>query len=263
MTLRTLLYHDVVPEDRWSTSGFSGVDADIYKLSLADFIDHLDRLRHAGFAPSTLGASQAPVQTLTFDDGGGSALEIIAPELERRGWRGHFFVTTGRIGTPGFLAAAEVHELGARGHLVGSHSVTHPLAMATCPTDQITREWRLSLDQLAEVLGTRPTVASIPGGWYSRPVAEAAGAAGLRYLFTSEPTPRPWRVGPVTCLGRYAIRRGMPPEAAVAFGLGGGLWPLRERVSWTLKKAAKRALGTRYADLRREMIERSAVAREP
>jgi peptidoglycan/xylan/chitin deacetylase (PgdA/CDA1 family) len=255
MTQRALLYHDVVHDDRWSTSGFSGGDADIYKLSLPDFIEHLDRLRHAGFAPSTIGDGPVPAHILTFDDGGVSALDVIAPELERRGWRGHFFVTTGRIGTPGFLDETKVRELGARGHSVGSHSVTHPTAMAACLSEQLTREWRLSLDHLADVLGSRPTVASIPGGWYSRPVAEAAAAAGFRYLFTSEPTPRGWQVGRVTCIGRYAIRRGMPPEAAVGFGLGRGVWPLREQFAWMLKKTAKRALGTRYADLRREMLK--------
>ena len=259
MTLRALLYHDVVPEGRWNASGFCGSDADIYKLSLADFIEHLDRLRRAGFAPSTIGDGPAPTQILTFDDGGASAAEIVAPELERRGWRGHFFVTTGRIGTPGFVGEAQIRELRARGHVVGTHSVTHPIAMAACSPAQLAREWRLSVERLAEVLGSKPSVASIPGGWYSRPVAEAAAEAGLRYLFTSEPTPRAWQVGRVMCLGRYTIWRGMPPEAAVAFGLGRGLWPLRQQVGWALKKAAKRLLGARYTDLRRELLEKRGL----
>jgi peptidoglycan/xylan/chitin deacetylase (PgdA/CDA1 family) len=261
MLQRALLYHDVVPDGCWSSSGFGGGDADIYKLLPADFVDHLDRLRHAGFAPATLGSGRQPAHSLTFDDGGASAVEIIAPELERRGWRGHFFVTTGRIGTPAFLNAAQVRELHARGHVVGSHSVTHPTAMAACPREQLVREWRLSLDHLADLLGTRPAVASIPGGWYSRAVAEAAAASGVRYLYTSEPTPRAWQVETVTCLGRYAIRRGVPPAAVVAWGVHGGLWAVRERATWMLKKVAKRTLQRRYVDLRRTMLDGRAPAR--
>jgi hypothetical protein len=46
---------------------------------------------------------------LTFDDGGASALHPTADLLERRGWSGHFFVTTRRIGTPGFLDFWQLH----------------------------------------------------------------------------------------------------------------------------------------------------------
>src|ERR1039458_5638385 len=31
--------------------------------------------------------------------------------LEDRGWRGHFFITTDRIGTPGFLTESELRDL--------------------------------------------------------------------------------------------------------------------------------------------------------
>jgi peptidoglycan/xylan/chitin deacetylase (PgdA/CDA1 family) len=250
---RTLLYHDVVLDGRSAASGFVGPDAEVYKLSSTEFIDHLDRLRAAGFSPSTIGDPE-PGHMLTFDDGGQSAFEFIAPALERRGWRGHFLVTTGCIGTAGFLDAQGIRALHARGHVVGAHSATHPLAMATLSESELAHEWRLSVAHLTEILGTPPVVASIPGGWYSRQVAQTAGTAGLRYLFTSEPTSRAWRVGPVLCLGRYTIWRGMPPDAAVALATGRGLWPLRQRLSWTSKKAAKHFLGPSYTSLRRRLF---------
>jgi peptidoglycan/xylan/chitin deacetylase (PgdA/CDA1 family) len=251
---RTLLYHDVVLDDRRETSGFSGPDADVYKLPPAEFIDHLDWLRAAGFSPSTIGERALPANMLTFDDGGRSAVESIAPELERRGWRGHFLVTTGYIGTEGFLDARGIRALHAGGHVIGVHSATHPLAMATLSEPELAREWRLSVAHLTEILGTPPAAASIPGGWYSRQVAQAAGSAGLRYLFTSEPTVRAWTVGPVLCLGRYTIWRGMRPSVAVALATGRGVWPLRQRLSWTSKKVAKQLLGRSYTDLRRRLF---------
>jgi peptidoglycan/xylan/chitin deacetylase (PgdA/CDA1 family) len=251
---RTLLYHDVVLDDRSGTSGFAGPDADVYKLSAAEFTDHLDNLRAAGFSPSTIGGRAEPEHMLTFDDGGQSAIDLIAPALERHGWRGHFLVTTGCIGTEGFLDVQGIRALHTRGHVVGAHSATHPLAMATLSESELAREWRLSVAHLTEILGMPPAVASIPGGWYSRQVAQSAAAAGLRYLFTSEPTSRAWRVGPVLCLGRYTIWRGMPPAAAVALATGRGLWPLRQRLSWTSKKAAKHFLGPSYTSLRRRLF---------
>jgi peptidoglycan/xylan/chitin deacetylase (PgdA/CDA1 family) len=247
---RTLMYHDVVLEDRWDSSGFSGPDADIYKLSLGEFVDHLDRLQTSGFSPGIITSAQLPARMLTFDDGGASAAAVIAPELERRGWRGHFFVTTGRIGSDGFLDARQIRALHDRGHVVGVHSVSHPLAMATLRRHEILREWRQSLAHLTELVGSTPVTASIPGGWYSSAVAQAAAAAGLRYLFTSEPTARPWRVDGVLCLGRYSIWRGMRPDGPVGLAMGRGIWPLRQRMIWTGKKVVKHALGRSYVDIR-------------
>ena len=247
---RTLLYHDVVLDDCWDSSGFAGPDADIYKLSLGEFVDHLDRLQATGFSPGIITDTHLPARMLTFDDGGASAVEVIAPELERRGWRGHFFVTTGRIDSDRFLDARGIRALHERGHVVGAHSVSHPLAMATLPTHEILREWRLSLAHLTELIGSPPVAASIPGGWYSSAVAQAAGTAGLRYLFTSEPTAKTWRVDGVLCLGRYAIWRGMQPDVPVALAMGRGVWPLRQRLIWTGKKVVKHVLGRSYIDIR-------------
>ena len=114
-----LIYHDVVTESQQDECGFPGPVAARYKLDPERFEAHLDAIAETGVTVGLIGdGSQA---ALTFDDGGSSALAA-AHALERRGWRGHFFVTTGRIDTPGFLTAAQVRELAERGHTVGSHS---------------------------------------------------------------------------------------------------------------------------------------------
>ena len=73
---------------------------------------------------------------ITFDDGGVSALQTTADLLEKYGWRGVFFVTTDRIGTPTFLNADHVRELHRRGHVIGSHSCSHPERMSCCGPEQ-------------------------------------------------------------------------------------------------------------------------------
>ena len=255
MRMRTLLYHDVVADGQWSASGFPGGDAAIYKLTRDAFFSHLARLhasRHQARLIEEASADRSFV--ITFDDGGVSAADTIAPALERFGWRGYFFMTTGRIGAPGFLDPRQLRELAGRGHIIGSHSDTHPLRMSSCSRAQLVREWQVSVDRLADILGERPHTASIPGGAFSAAVARAAGDAGIRVLFTSEPTPQPWKIGDVTCMGRYTVWRGMGPDVAVAFASGRGVEPLRQRLFWDTKKIAKNVFGPAYQRLRERLL---------
>lgn len=255
MLTPTLLYHDVIRNGDWAGSGFTEPGAAVYKMTREDFIEHLDRLAALGAAPLLAGEmDRKGGWRLTFDDGGISALTEIAPLLAVKGWKAHFFMTTGSLGNPGFLDEAGLRELAAAGHTIGSHSVTHPLSMASCSPRQLETEWRESTETLAGILGSLPGIASIPGGAYSRAVAEAAGKAGIRVLFTSEPTARPWEVDGVTCLGRYTLWRGMTPEIALACARDRGLWPLRQRLAWNSRKLFKKALGPAYLVLRGRLL---------
>ena len=254
MPIRTLLYHDVVEAGRYGDSGFDAGDADIYKLTRTAFAAHLAQLATMGTSPQLAPFAPSAGWMITFDDGGASALDVIAPALEARGWRGHFFMTTGWLGESAFLSEDGLRELEARGHVVGSHSHTHPLAMASLSRTELLREWRESSEMLAGVLGKRPSVASIPGGAYSRTVAETAGEAGVRVLFTSEPTARVWQVGPVTCYGRYTVQHRTPPDTAVAYATGRGIAGVRQRLAWDGKKIVKAACGPAYRELRRRLL---------
>ena len=129
----SLLYHDVVRGDP-AGSGFRSADADSYKLDEARFTAHLDRIAAIRSASVQLvtpagdperRAGAAPV-LLPVDAGGVSAAEPTTQLLEARGWRGHFYIVTARIGEPGFLTREQIRSLHDRGHHVGSHSHTHP-----------------------------------------------------------------------------------------------------------------------------------------
>src|SRR5207249_2262720 len=82
---------------------------------------------------------------------------------------------------------------------------THPHIFREQTLDQMVGEWRTSCDRLADLLGEPCTVASVPGGDISPVVLQSAAVAGLHYLFTSEPTPVPERVGGCWVLGRYCL----------------------------------------------------------
>lgn len=254
--MRALTYHDVVPAARREEVGFPGTLAARYKLEPEAFEAHLDALAATGLKVAPLDAG-APLTelTLTFDDGGGSALHI-ADALERRDWRGQFFITTARLDSPGFLSSEQAGQLAQRGHLVGSHSHTHPTYMGRLTYLQLQGQWTRSRELLGEILGAPPRTASVPGGYLSGAVVEAAADAGYELLFTSEPTSRA-RNGTLAVHGRYTIWATTPASTAARYARGETLACSRLWLEWNAKKLAKQINPSVYEALRRVRARRS------
>jgi peptidoglycan/xylan/chitin deacetylase (PgdA/CDA1 family) len=251
----TLLYHDVVAEDRaGDASGFPGGAAGLYKLTVSAFEQHLEALRSLGVGAPALATGRGGAFMLHFDDGGTSALELIAPRLEAVGWRGHFFVPTRYLGTSGFLDAEGVRELHRRGHVVGSHSWSHPERMADLPYRQIVEEWRRSRQDLEDIVGVSITIASVPGGFYSREVARAAGDAGVRILFNSEPVMTPEDIGGVEVWGRFNVNRRTPPSSAAGLVRGDVHLRASQYLLWNAKKVGKSFFGPVYRRVRELLL---------
>lgn len=247
------MYHDLVADDDTSASGFTGAAADRYKQTPDNFESHLDLIesrcstnKRPVRVDQALTASAGELPWLaTFDDGGVSAIDAAA-RLERRGGVGHFFVTTSRIGTDGFLDADQIRILHSNGHIVGSHSHTHPAPISALDDECLNAEWQNSVQILTEILDAPVTVASVPGGYYSRRVVQSAEAAGIRTLFTSEPTSFVVQVGSCTVLGRFAILRQTSAATAAAYARGELSTCIRQRIAWDSKKLVKRVLGATY-----------------
>ena len=191
---------------------------------------------------------------LTFDDGEAGAYTYAAPALERLGWRGHFFVTTNLIGKPGFLDAQQIKELHRRGHLIGSHSSTHPERMSHLDWKELLREWQDSCAVLSDMTGNPITVASVAGGYYSRKVAEAAAASGLTRLFTSQPTAMVTLVNDCWVLGRYTVRRSTPVSEVAAIAAGARFPRWKQAAVWFGKGIVKTVMGESYVSLRRSLV---------
>lgn len=256
-----LLYHDLVKGNDFSASGFPGGDADRYKLDVGEFSEHLRSIasttsQKPGTAldllQSTAGAE--PLVLVTFDDGGVSAYTHTAALLEDFAWPGHFMVTTDRIGSAPFMTPQQIRDLRRRGHIIGSHSVSHPARMSACGWDQLIREWRDSREALAQILGEDVSVASVPGGYFSSRVALAASAAGIRVLFTSEPTTRCRNVDECLVVGRYCFQRGASARSAGQIARGDWSPRLRSWLSWNSKKVAKKVGGDLYVKARLSLL---------
>ncbi len=256
--LITLLFHDVYVHSP-TESGFSGAVADRYKLHEKAFKAQLSAIAGVRADLPVLvtdtdwpaGAATPYPQHFAFsaDDGGLSYHSVLAPLLAEYGWRGHCLITTNQLGCAGFLRPHHIRELHAAGHLIGSHSVTHPPRFDTLDWTQLVAEWSRSKAVLEDIIGAPVTVGSIPGGYYARRVALAARTAGLEILFSSEPKAQALDVSGCRVLGRFTLRRDSPPGLA---GLLVGTRQsarMRQWLAWNGKKVLKKSLGSGYAQL--------------
>ena len=263
MSLTTLIYHDVLPDNGADDSGFAGADAASYKLTATRFERHLHIIGEAlGAArPTTLdgkgtAAGAAPSGlVLSFDDGGASGVTRIAGALEARGWRAHFFVTSDYIGKPGFLSSSDLVRLSDGGHIIGSHSRSHPARISHCSVAQISAEWRDSCARISDILGAPVTTASVPGGFYSAEVGRRAAEAGIKALFTSEPTVVIAQLHGMDLIGRFSVTRRTSDAHLRALVRAHPTTLLGHRLSWGGKKLLKRAGGGAWIALRRKLFE--------
>jgi peptidoglycan/xylan/chitin deacetylase (PgdA/CDA1 family) len=240
------MLHDVLPDGRpLDESGFTGPGPDSYKIRQPLFELMAQRARASG-------------TVLTFDDGGRSALDVVAPVLAEHGLCGQFYVTTGCLGERGFLDLAGVGELAAAGHVIGSHSHTHPDRMPALSDQQILAEWRTSIDVLEDVTGRPVEHASVPNGFTNRAVVEAAQEAGIKTLFTSTPTRRRRAYRGMEVIGRYTVVAADSPRWAAALASGALLPRLEQQARWKALALAKRLMGDRYLVVRSRILGRSA-----
>lgn len=239
-----LMYHDVY-RDSPSESGFQNATAIKYKVNADSFEEHVaaidSYMREHKLSPRTV--------EFTFDDGGVSFLNIVAPILEKYGFRGKFYISTGYIGSKGFLNADQIRELNNRGHIIGSHSHSHPERMSAMSVADINNEWRISQGLLAEVLGTTPTYASIPNGYQSKDVLNAMTSAGISVIDTSATTTRQSKFNNATVRGRYAITDDTTVEEVIQL-ISSPMCRFKKSVRWQVLSVSKKILGDSYLKIR-------------
>jgi peptidoglycan/xylan/chitin deacetylase (PgdA/CDA1 family) len=246
------MYHGILP--RGSANGFS-VSRRAYEVQLEMFCSHMQAIGHRlGAPPWTFSdpdymSGRETKWALTFDDGLDSVLPAVE-YLDSVGWRAHFLIVSGSIGRPGFLTADEIRSIRARGHVIGSHSFSHPDHMAKLPYQTLLEEWRRSAAEIADVLGEPVRVAGVPHGSFAPRVASAAADAGIELLFTSEPVRHVGHARDCVVVGRYAIRHSTSPQTAAALAAGDHTACIPQYSAWTAKKAARGLLGKSYPAIR-------------
>lgn len=194
-----LMYHDVYIHDKFE-SGFLRDRDMLYKMSVDLFHEHVKTV--SDFCVESGSSKDAFV--FTFDDGGKSFISVIAPILEKYGFKGLFFITTEYIGHDTFLSEDDIRELRDRGHIIGSHAHTHE-HLYLLSDSQVEEEWKISTSILNDILTEPVRCASIPNGDISKRVIESAHKCGLNVLYSSQPTTRTFWYNNVEVKGRYVI----------------------------------------------------------
>lgn len=199
-----LMYHCVYANDRKET-GFQSSGANVYKLSAIEFEKQVKAIRETY-------PIDCPV-VFTFDDGGVSFYSVIAPILEKYHFKGYFFISTDYIGTNGFLSAEQILNLHTRGHVIGSHSCSHPSRMIDLDDETLLKEWVESCKTLSGIIGEDIKVASIPNGYSNKSIIQAMLNAGILQIYTSEPTDKIRNIEKhIQIIGRYAILSSMSTQ---------------------------------------------------
>lgn len=242
-----LMYHDIY-RDSTTESGFQNPTAIKYKVRADRFEAQVAAI------DSYLRKRKLPASSIdfTFDDGGISFLTVAAPILEKYGFRGIFFVSTGYIGANGFLDVNQIKELQHRGHLIGNHSHSHPERMSVMTTQELNDEWYTSQMILTEVLGHKPKVASIPNGYSSAKVLDAMVDADLTIIDTSATTTYQSHHKDAIIRGRYVITDDMTTDQVIRI-ISSPVYRIKKAIKWSVLNCAKAILGNSYLKIRAKL----------
>ena len=205
----TFLYHEV--SDDPDSTGFVRKSSLPYKHKKEEFIKNIEAIKSSQIRPISINQldenSEKHKILLTFDDGGKSAM-YITDVLDKYSLLGHFFITTSKIGSQTFLSKKDIKSIFKRGHIIGTHSHSHPSPFFNLKIEEMIKEWSTSIDILEQILGSKIFCASVPGGDMDKNTIKSARECNIKYLFTSEPTNKMWVENNVVLLGRVCPKAG-------------------------------------------------------
>jgi peptidoglycan/xylan/chitin deacetylase (PgdA/CDA1 family) len=173
-------------------------------LSQTLFLRQLRELRAAGFATNDLadvatGADNAAGRlALTFDDGFANVVRHGLTPLAETGFRAIEFLVAGRLGQMNdweqaegeaperLMDVAQVREWLAAGHVIGSHTCTHPFLTRLAPA-RAREEIGASRKQLEDLFGQPVRHFCYPYGDWNPAVRDLVAEAGYATACTTGP----------------------------------------------------------------------------
>jgi peptidoglycan/xylan/chitin deacetylase (PgdA/CDA1 family) len=133
------------------------------------------------------------------------------PIFEKLGIKAHIFVPTKFISdgikSSSYMNAGQIKEFSDLGHIVGSHSHSHPRNISLLGKEQIENEWLLSKDILENITGKRVVSCAIPGGFYSKVQLGILKNLGYNLIFNSVPTFNKFEFNQIALNGRFSIEK--------------------------------------------------------
>lgn len=133
-------------------------------------------------------ADEAVATSITFDDGLISDYSHALPVLAEYKLPGEFFVSTSKIGTPGYMDWNHLNAMRETGMSIQSHGHSHQ-DLQTLSEKEITRELEYSKHLLEDKLGSEVTLFAAPFGSWNSFVLNEALRIGYKALCTARSLP--------------------------------------------------------------------------
>jgi peptidoglycan/xylan/chitin deacetylase (PgdA/CDA1 family) len=247
-----LMYHELELPERKLVQNEAGYVR--YILPVQMFRSQMEWLKTSGF--SGLSVSEAllyrstPAVCLTFDDGCETDLITAAPILQEFAFRATFYVTSGFLGTPGYLSSDQLRNLDSLGFEIGCHSMTHPY-LSDLTDAELGREIIDAKVQIEQILGHTINHFSCPGGRYNRRTLETARRAGFRSVANSRFHANSHTTGHYE-LGRVALLRDTSLTNFATTCQGRGLW--KDRLKDGTRQGVRQLLGNSVYDRMRATL---------
>lgn len=244
-----LMYHELELPNREARQ--RGAHARPYLLPVHTFRMQMRLLRSLGLrglsVSEALRHPEEPGVCITFDDGHETDWIAAAPILHEFGFHATSYVTSGFIGTPGYLTADQLRQLDGSGVEIGCHSMTHPFLTQVRSTE-LPRELGGARLQIEQMLGHPIEHFSIPNGQYDARTLAEARRAGFRTVANSRPHANSSATAPYE-LGRVPVLRDLALVDLADICTGHGLW--RRQLADDARRDLRWLLGARgYSALR-------------
>jgi peptidoglycan/xylan/chitin deacetylase (PgdA/CDA1 family) len=166
-----LCYHQI---RNWRPRDSKSAKDDI--VQIAAFKEHIKMLADSGYHSilpdqlydylTTGAALPAKPIMFTFDDTDLDQFTIAAPELNKYGFKGVYFIMTVSIGRPNYMSKAQIKQLSDEGNIIGSHTWNHHQF-----TKLSNKDWEIQLDKptrkLTEITGKPVKYFAYPFGLWN------------------------------------------------------------------------------------------------
>src|SRR5208282_5317993 len=170
-----LMYHELEAPGRSLCNAEPGYVR--YVLRAVDFCRQMELLKQKGWRGVSVGEavlfSEEKLVGIAFDDGSETDLLCAAPVLRQLGFGATFYITSQRLGQPGYLSPGQLRELSVLGFEIGCHSMTHAY-LTDLDEAGLRREIVEAKSQLEQVVGKAVEHFSCPGGRFDGRVAKMA-----------------------------------------------------------------------------------------
>ena len=224
-----------------------------YAITMSEFERHIRYLSENGFRSISLADFLIKHQPddnkkniiITFDDGNYSDYSRAFPIVRKYGFVATFFVTVNRIGTDGYLDWHHLKEMIDHGMSIQSHSLNHSF-LSDLSNELLQKELNESKKILEEKLAISINFISLPGGFNSQRVLNAARDAGYKGVVSSCPglNRRDRENGSPLFFRRFVITRKTTTEEFIKIVHGDLLHIIKNRMLYFLKSFAKKVLGS-------------------